>query len=586
VTRPITHTAAVLDVLSGWADSAAVGTVELAASLVHRFLQLEMRTHRWEQGVSTAVSVALTPAEGICKLRDRALEILVKCARHSAPAVQYAAADTLRHWAHGYHNLTDELRERWTPQLNRELDSLAESFSKLGSTTSYLPVRAAIEHQGWRWWSGDLNLLAQRGGKRILEALPEAKPYSFWKALHDAALPVFPIPLDESIEPQQRRERLAPLIEPPAERTAELAKELFDQLGPLCPDASAWSALFVSALNALPRQPLQPRAHLYVAEFVKRQPDAAWSFVTEDAGNGPLGMILPALLVELRRQDAARWQESIQRLVPGTRLFEVELRALCAASELDPAERTMVSKALEMDDPGIVHLSAQALLNAAAPALAPGLIAVLAILPRHPADERLWELTLGAFSRWGSHVLSAPEGEEASPEMRAVSGELLKLLRSHGHTLSWEAGPHTQRLATVIAIFAVAVPHTLKSWMRELWSTADGMDSEQPLSAARLPEVAGLIAKSPTASFWQKQFVEWMTDEPELATLGARGLAGMCGIAYPEDATGNQVALQALDRSMQSPEVSPALRETLTRARQAIQSAVEEELLRGQGQPN
>lgn len=583
VVRPLAHTVAVLDVLSGWADSTDVATVELAASLVHRFLQLEMRTHRWENGMSSSVSVALTPAEGICKLRDRALEILVKCTRHSAPTVQYAAADTLRHWAHGYHNLTDELRERWASQLNRELDTLAENFSKLGATTLHLPVRAAVEHQGWRWWIGDLNLLAQRGARRILAALPEAaRPYSFWKALHEAALPVFPIPLDESIEPQQRRERLLALIEPSAERTAELAKELFDQLDPLHLDSAAWAPLFTAALSALPRHPLQPRAHVYIAEFVKRHPDAAWSFVTEESGHGPLGMILPALLVELRRQDTSRWQESIQKSAPGTRLFELELRALCAASELDPAERTMVSKALEMDDPGVVHLSAQALLNAASAALAPGLIAVLGVLPRRPADVRLWELTLGAFTRWGSHVLSASEGDEASPEMRALSGELLKLLRSHGHSLSWEEGPHTQQLATVIAIFAVAVPHTLKSWMRELWSAADGMDSELPLSVARLPEVARLIARSPTASFWQKQFVEWLTDEPELATLGARGLAGMCGLTYAQDATAHQMALQAIDRLMQNPDLPPASREALARARQTIQSTVEEELLRGE----
>src|SRR6185437_11309417 len=126
-------------------------------------------------------------------------------------------------------------------------------------------------------------------------------------------------------------------------------------------------------------------------------------------------------------------------------------------------------------------------------ALAPGLSAAFAVLPTRPADERLWELTLDAFARWGSPVLSAPEGEEASPEMRAISGELLKLLRAHGGALSWERGPHTQRLATVVAILAVAVPHTLKVWMRELWSPSGGdlddMDSDSPLSMARFKEV-------------------------------------------------------------------------------------------------
>jgi hypothetical protein len=518
VARPLAHAQAVLDVLSAWADASDIETVELAAALVNGFLPLEMRTQRWEQGALTPVLVSLAPTDEIWKLRDRALDILVRCARHFAPSVQFAAADSLRQWAHGYRNLTGELRTRWVPQLNRELDTLAENFGKLGSTTPHLPVRAAVEHQGWRWWSGDLEALARRGARKILENLPDAKPYSFWKALHDEALPVFALPLEETAEPA-------------AKQAPQLAKELFDQLDPTSSDSAAWSALFTAVLSALPRRHLQPQAPVYIAEFVRRHGDAAWSFVTEESAHGVLGVILPALLIELRRQDSVRWQEAIQKSLPGTRLFEVELRALCAANELDGAEQTMVSKALNMDDTGVVHLSAQALLNAAPSALAPGLSAVFAVLPTRPLDERLWELTLDAFSRWGSHVLTAPEGEEAGPEMRALSGELLKLLRSHGSSLSWQQGPHTPKLATVVAIFAVAVPHTLKSWMRELWSTGGEPDDEWPLSMARYAQVARLIAQSPTASFWQKQFVEWMRQEPDLAPLGARGLLAMRGAA-------------------------------------------------------
>jgi hypothetical protein len=533
VARPLSHAKAVLDVLSAWADGSDVESAELAASLVHGYLQLEMRTHRWEEGAEVAVLVSLAPMEEIWKLRDRALDILGRCTRHSVPAVQFAATDSLQHWARGYRGLTDDLREPWTPQLNRELNVLAESFSKLGASTGHLPVRAAVEHEGWRWWIDELNALTQRGGQRILEGLPEAKPYSLWKALHDGALPIFPVPLDDTIEPKDRRERLAPVIEPTQSRTVELAKELFDQLDPLHSDTPAWATLFTAALGALPKRPLQPQAHVYVAEFVKRHPVAAWSFVTEESANGALGAILPALLVELRAQDSQRWQEAIQKSMPGTRLFEVELAALCAASELDAAERIMVSRALEMDDPAVVHLSAQALLNAAPSALAPGLSAAFAVLPTRPTDERFWELTLDAFTRWGSPVLAAPEGEEASPEMRAISGELLKLLRAHGGTLSWERGTHTQHLATAVAILAVAVPHTLKVWMRELWSPSAGaVDPDSPLSMARFKDIARLMRQSPTATYWQKQFIEWMTDEPDLALVGARGLAGMCRMTH------------------------------------------------------
>src|SRR6185437_4192946 len=451
---------------------------------------------------------------------------LARCARHAAPAVQYAAAASLVHWARGYRSLTDEVRKLWASQLERELDTLAESFGKLGATTSYLPVRAAVEHQGWRWWMEDVGLFMHRGGKQILSALPDAKPYSLWKALHEDAVPVFPVALEETVEPQQRSAHLQGLVKPSAARVKELAKELFEQLDPLYSGAPAWSGLFTSVLTALPERELQHNAPLYLAEFVRRHPAEAWSFVNEESAKGRLQVILPTLLVELRAHQRTRWQEAIQRSLPGTRLFEMQLAALCEAAELDPVERDLVSRGLELDDLAAVHLAARALLGASGPALASGISAVFSVLPTCPTDDRLWELALGAFARWGDHVLSAPEGEEADPQVRALSGDLLRLLRTYGPSLSWEEGAHTRPLATVIAIFAVAIPHTLKSWMRELWtSAADERDSELPLSVPRFLQVVRLIGKSPTGTYWQKQFAEWMTEEPQLGLVGARGLA-------------------------------------------------------------
>jgi DNA polymerase III delta prime subunit len=609
VARSLAHAAAVLDVLTGWVAGSDLTAAELAASVVHGFLQLEMHAPRLNQ--DAPVSVSLDPSDEVWKLRDRALDLLVRCARHAAPAVQYAAGDSLEYWAHGYINLTAELRERWAPQLNRELESLVATFGQLGSTTTHLPVRAVVEHQGWRWWLDGPDPVFQRGGKRLLEALsvdslPAANLYPLWKALTDPTLPVLPVALDESIEPQDRRKRLLALIEPSAERAAELARELFDRLDPAYDGVSAWSTAFICVLTALPKRPLQPGAHLFLAEFVRRHPAEAWSFITEASAQGALGDLLPTLLAQLRGQDPGRWHEAIQRAQPGTRLFEVELGALCAASELDPVERALVSKGLQLDDAESVHLAARALLSATQSELGPGLAAVFAVLPRRPTDERLWDLALDAFARWAKHVLSVPAEEETGSEVRSSAGELLRLLRTYGNSISWQEGPHTGHLTTVVAIFAVAIPHTLKSWMRELWSGAvDHADDELALSPDRMEEVVRLIASSPTASYWQKQFMEWITEEPSLAAVGGRGLAGLCGLTDPAVAPlvtriarePTTAALEGLSEFLRTRASSPRFvddaqillgelaavpeaHELLQKEVMAVQAAMEESLLR------
>ena len=653
VARPLAHATAVLDVLEQWSKDPDAETAELAASLVHGFLRLEVRAHRWEQDAPTLVSVALAPADDIWKLRDRALEILVRCAAHASPGVGFAAARSLTHWAGGSRALSAEQFQPWEPQLHREVDRLAMAFGKLGSTTAHLPVRAAVERQGWLWWAESPERFIRKGGRRILEAMPEAEGYSLWKALHCGTLPIFPIPLEESTEAQGRRDPLLSLIEPSAACTMELAKALFDRLDAHYHGERAWSALFASAAGALPRQPLQPYAGLYLKEFVGRHADAAWSFVTEESALGPLGAILPALLVELRGQDIQRWHEAIQAAVPGTPLFELQLSALCASGNLDSVEREMVAKGLQLDASGIVHLSAQALLSGPHSAIASGLEAVFASLPGRSTDMRLWELALDAFARWGSPLLSTPPDEEADPALRAASSELLRVLRTSGGVLSWAEGPHTRQLAAVLAIFAVAVPHTLKSWMRQDWpSSAEGGESAGVLSPARLSEVVRLLPTSSAAPFWQKQFLEWIAEEPDLASLGARGVAGLCGLGDPcieplvrtlvqqpteasrealseligscggsprfienalallrqfvdaPEAYGlieteivstmaranpvraaaieeRSAALEAMDRAAGA-ELPEPLRQTLARARRAIQGALEEDLLRGE----
>lgn len=627
VARSLAHATAVLDVLHGWAQGSDADSAELAASLVHGYLQLERHSQRWQHGAPTPSSVTLNTADEIWKVRDRALDILARCVGHESPTVQRAAAGSLEHWARGFAKLPDELRARWAPQLRRELDFLVEHFSRLGSATAHLPVRAALERQGWRWWTEGPEPFIQHSGKRLLDVLPEGTLYPLWKALHEPGLPVFAVPADELGEPAQRRERLLALIDPATEHVVQRAGKLFDRLDPLHADPAAWSAAFTSVLSATPGQPLQAGSNVYVAELVRRHPAAAWSFVTEASAAGPLGRILPALLAELRGRDPARWHGVLAGSVPGTRLFEVELGALCAAGDLDDAERELVSKGLELEDAQAVHLAAQVLLNASRSALAPGLAAVMAVLPRRPTDQKLWDLTLTAFVRWGHHVLSAPQGEEPEPELRALSGVLLRLLRAEGSAVSWSGGPDatplTTVLTTVLAIFAVTIPHTLRSALRESAPAIDtDIGCEPPLAPGRICAAMRLLGRSPGAAYWQKQFAEWITQEPDLSRLAAKSLAALrplmadspagleptldllrsfadrpevyelleeemiaalapaaSGRAGRESLEARSATLQALEEAADRSALPPLLRETLARARRAIQAAIEQELL-------
>jgi hypothetical protein len=159
------------------------------------------------------------------------------------------------------------------------------------------------------------------------------------------------------------------------------------------------------------------------------------------------------------------------------------------------------------------------------------------VLRTLPADEKLWELAIEGFSRWGKPVMSAPPDEEPSSELRAVAGELLMLFRTSGSAVDWSEGSHTVSLAPALAVIAVAVPHTLKAWMREVWYQPDDSNRDgSPLSASWLAAVARLIAVSPGKFYWQKQFFEWTSDETGLSVVGTVGLAELGDLTDPRPA--------------------------------------------------
>jgi hypothetical protein len=531
---PVAHDEAVLEVLKDWAAHPNGEYAELAASLLKGYLGLEAHGFTWEEGALVPLEAPFVLTDAIARERDRAIAILLRCARREDPGVQHEAAQALQDWLRGYDKLNTELLERWAPQLESESRALTEGFSKLGAATPHLPVRAAVEQQGWRLWVNPEDGFAQRIGGQLLRSVPAGTPYALWKALHAETLPVTTVVPEETIAARDRRPHFLTLTDFAKEQVTQRAKALFDELAPHYPDAGAWQDLFTSVLRPLPKQSLQPQAPLYLAEFVARHPEAAWSLVTETHAAGPARMILPNVLAELRRRDSARWQTTVAQAEAETHLFDAILRALWVSSDLSPAERAMVTKGLDLEDPRAVHQSAQTLLNVPEVAVAPSLRAVLSVLRALPADEKLWELAIDGFARWGKPVMSAPPDEEPSSELRAVAGELLMLFRTSGGAVDWSEGPHTDSLAPALAVIAVAVPHTLKAWMREVWYQPDNSNRDgSPLSASWLAAVARLIAVSPAKFYWQKQFFEWTSDETGLSVVGALGLAELGDLTEP-----------------------------------------------------
>ncbi|MGH8327483.1 MAG: hypothetical protein ACRET2_12035, partial [Steroidobacteraceae bacterium] len=276
---------------------------------------------------------------------------------------------------------------------------------------------------------------------------------------------------------------------------------------------------------------VHPHANVAVAEFARRYPEAAWSFVNPADAEGPFFVVLPFLLVELGKQDRARRSTEARNVPPGSRLEEAWLRALASASDFDEPERVLLARGLESADPQAVHRAAGALLAASGADQPTAFQNVFAVIARLPTDSGLWELAIRRFVSWTEIVLP-PRLGEPTDEMARIADELIALLQSHGSQLRWGFQRHTRQLPNALAIAAVLCPRRLQEWMRRDWGHAEAQNGkwsdESPLSVERLAEIMRLIAGSPAAAQWIGTFADWMKDDPQLGGIAALGLAELC----------------------------------------------------------
>ncbi len=332
-------------------------------------------------------------------------------------------------------------------------------------------------------------------------------PTPLWKALHADALPVTTAaPEEHDVGWKDRPAHFLALATGSrrgADHTAR-AKTLFDELGPLYPDASAWQDLYTSVLRALPKQALQPQAHLYLAEFVGRHRDAAWSARYRDPRRRPGDGADSAERAprELRRHDSARWHRRwLSKGCGGDTPVRCDPACLVdLGSELESR------RARNGDERGSIwrgsgsrpSIGANSCSTSPRTPLPRACGAVLSVLRTLPSDEKLWELrNRWVLLGWAKPVMSAPPDEEPSAELRAMAGELLMLFRTSGGAVDWSQGrTHARfgrRAGCVIA--GSCAPHPEGVDAREFGISLDNSDSR-----ASLPVVSVVAVRRPRGS--------------------------------------------------------------------------------------
>jgi len=515
--RSLGHAQAVVDTLRGWVSEPDVETAALSASLNAQFITLEV------------------PGPQVWAVRGVAIDSLTRAMAHDDATVQCVAIAALGRYVESPETPGRAWPDRWSPQLAQEAERLSAALIKLTKETSRLPVSASAERQGWHWWAQRQEAL-HREGLAILQSIPDTDAYRLWKLLYAADLPVrTTLPEPIPARPEDRLQYVQALAAAREEDPVAQARQLFDSLDPRYAD-TAWHALWLAVLAQSPQSPGHAQIGVVGGEFARRHPEVAWSLVNRADAEGPLFELQPFLLAELGKLDPARRSQEARSVPSGTPLEEAWLRALSLASDLGEPERAILARGLESADPDTVHRAADALLAAGSADRLMAFRRVFGVIAHRPADSELWEVALERFVGWADVALPSRPGTPTD-EMMQVADQLTALLRMQGSQLRWGFQRHTRHLATALAIAAVLAPRRLQEWMQREWGQpepAGGRWSDaSPLSVDRLAEIMRAIADSPAAGQWIETFLDWMRRSPQLAGIGALGLAELCSLDDP-----------------------------------------------------
>lgn len=529
--RSLAHAKAVADTLRAWISESDGGAAALCVGLSAQFLALEAQGEGGGEHTTPALRSPLNPLPEVWAVRDVIVGTLAHGMAHRDATVQCAAIASLERYGEWQEAPDQTWWEQWLPQLARETDRLSAALLELAQATIPLPVWAAAELQGWRWWAQQHDFL-HRAGVAILRAIPDTDAYRLWKLLHEVRLPVHSaLPEPASARSQDRLQHVQAISAAREEDTVEQAHRLFDKFDSRYADSSAWRALWLLVLGQTPQTSLQHHAGAVVGEFVRRHSEAAWSLVNPADADGPLFSVLPLLLAELGKQDRERRSREARNVPAGTRLEQAWLRALSFTSDFNEPELAVLARGLEATDTATVYRTADALLAAQSADRLTAFRRVFDVIARRPTDSELWELVIQQFVNWTEIVLP-PQSGKPTDEMTQVADRLLTLLHSHGSHLRWGFQRHTRKLGSALAIIAVLCPRRLREWMQREWGkpAAAGArwNDESPLSVDRLPEIARLIADSQAAAQWVETFLDWMRHDAQLGSIGAVGLAELC----------------------------------------------------------